>query len=252
MRNSKKALKFALTLIPIAVVAGIFIAIYQMETMPVEIMTDAIAEIGGKGILILITALQTVLYALFCGFFGYILAAKTGLWKPAKIEKKPLVTTFIISLVGGILFSLDYWVFGSLLEPVKLYYAAPITAHAFIASVIYGGVIEEIMLRLFFMSLISMLLWKIFCRKKSKAEIPYWVFPVANIIAALVFAAGHLPATIALFGELTPLILLRCFLLNGSFGLIFGRLYRKYGIIYAMIAHAMFHVVSKVIWLIFI
>lgn len=49
-----------------------------------------------------------------------------------------------------------------------------------------------------------------------------------------------------------PLLLLRCFLLNGGFGLMFGRIYRKYGIQYAMVSHAVLHIVSKSIWLIFI
>jgi len=252
MHEAKKALRFALTLLPVAVIAGIFVTIYQMETLPAEIMGDAIAEIGGKGVLIAVSTLQAVIYALFCGFFGYILAVKTGLWKPARLEKKPLVITGAISLIGGVLFSMDYWVFGGLIEAVKLSYAIPVTPSTVIASVLYGGMIEEIMMRLFFMSLIVLLLWKIFARKRSRDEIPAWVFSVANIIAAFAFAAGHLPATTVLFGELTPMILLRCFLLNGGFGLVFGWLYRKYGIIYAMIAHALFHVVSKAIWLIFI
>ena len=53
------------------------------------------------------------------------------------------------------------------------------------------------------------------------------------------------------FGALTPLILVRCFLLNGGFGLVFGRLYRKYGIQYAMLSHALLHIVSKLIWTVF-
>lgn len=53
------------------------------------------------------------------------------------------------------------------------------------------------------------------------------------------------------FGGLTPLLVVRCFLLNGAFGLVFGWLYRKYGIQYAMLSHALLHIVSKTIWLIF-
>jgi membrane protease YdiL (CAAX protease family) len=70
-------------------------------------------------------------------------------------------------------------------------------------------------------------------------------------IAAILFAAGHLPATAVTFGALTPLLLFRCFLLNGGFGLVFGWLYRKYGIAYAMMGHALFHVVCKIVLLIF-
>ena len=36
--------------------------------------------------------------------------------------------------------------------------------------------------------------------------------------------------------------------LAGSFGLLFGYLYRKFGIQYAMVSRAMFHIVSKLIW----
>lgn len=68
----------------------------------------------------------------------------------------------------------------------------------------------------------------------------------------LLFAEGHLPATITMFGALTPLVLLRCFLLNGGLGLAFGWLYRKYGIQYAMIGHAGTHIISKLIWLVLI
>jgi membrane protease YdiL (CAAX protease family) len=60
------------------------------------------------------------------------------------------------------------------------------------------------------------------------------VFAAANIISALLFAAGHLPATIGIFGEVTPLILVRCFLLNGGFGLLFGAFFQRWGIHYAM------------------
>ena len=79
---------------------------------------------------------------------------------------------------------------------------------------------------------------------------PVKVLIAANIISALVFAAAHLPATVQLLGELTPLILLRCFLLNGAAGLLFGRFYRRYGIQYAILTHMVFHLVSRMIWLI--
>ncbi|MBR4766947.1 MAG: CPBP family intramembrane metalloprotease [Clostridia bacterium] len=98
------------------------------------------------------------------------------------------------------------------------------------------------------MTLIAFIAWKLFFRKEE--AVPVKVLIAANIIAALAFAAGHLPSTITLFGTLTPMIVFRCFLLNGAFGLIFGRLYRKFGIQYAMLSHALLHIVSKTIWLI--
>ncbi len=44
----------------------------------------------------------------------------------------------------------------------------------------------------------------------------------------------------------------RCFVLNGGLGLVFGRIYRKYGIQYVMIGHAGAHIISKIIWLLLI
>ena len=165
MTKFKKPLLFALCLLPIALVAGIFAGIYQVEMLPEEMVAEAIAEIGSLELLVVITVIQSVVYALVCGFFGYIFANKLGLWRPIRIEKEGLVTTLMISLVGGIIFSLDYWTFGSFIEPVKESYAADITASNVIASVLYGGFVEEVMLRLFFMSLIALILWKLFYKR---------------------------------------------------------------------------------------
>ena len=252
MAKYKKPLLFALCLLPIAIVAGIFVGFYQLDTYSEEIIAEVVAKLGSTAVLIVVGAVQTVGYALFCGFFGYILADKIGLWKPIKFEKRRLIVTLVISVVGGIVFSLDHWVFGSMIDSIQTANAASLTVSGVIASILYGGIIEEVMLRLFFMSLIAFAIWKLCFKKYDRENIPTSVFVIANIVAALLFAAGHLPATVSIFGALTPLILFRCFLLNGGFGLIFGWLYRKHGIIYAMMGHALFHIVSKLIWLIFV
>lgn len=101
------------------------------------------------------------------------------------------------------------------------------------------------------MSLFALVLWKLFARKHDKEDIPQSIFITANILAATLFAIGHLPATEGIFGALTPVVLFRCFILNGGLGVVFGWSYRKYGIQYAMIAHAGVHVISKVIWMLF-
>ena len=252
MTKLKKPLLFALCLLPIAIVAGIFIGIYQLSIYPDEILDEVMAQLGSTELLIVISAVQTVGYALFCGFFGYILADKIGLWRPIKLEKKSLLLTLAISLIGGAVFSLDHWTFGHFIEGIQEANQASFTVSNMLAFVLYGGVIEEVMLRLFFMSLIAFVVWKLFFRKYDKENIPTRVFVIANVIAAMLFAAGHLPANLTLFGQLTPLILFRCFLLNGGFGLVFGWIYRKHGIVYAMMGHALFHVVSKLIWFIFV
>ena len=118
-----------------------------------------------------------------------------------------------------------------------------------ISGLLVGGVIEEVMMRLFFMSLLVLIISKLICKNEEK--IPVRAFAAANIISALLFAAGHLPGTMAMT-TLTPLLLFRCFLFNGGLGLCFGWLYRKYGIGYAMIAHGVAHLISDLLMIIFI
>lgn len=252
MTKFKKPLLFTLGLLPIAIVAGIFVGFYQLDTYSDEVVAEVTAQLGSTEVLVVVSVVQTVVYALFCGFIGCILADKSGLWKPIRFEKNKLITTLIISVIGGILLSLDYWTFGNIIDGIQSATVSGMTGSGIIASVLYGGIIEEVMLRLFFMSLVALIIWKVFCRKYDREHIPSGVFISANILAAAVFAAGHLPSTISIFGQLTPLIVFRCFLFNGGFGMLFGWLYRKYGLAYSMTSHAVFHIVSKLIWFLFI
>ena len=250
MTKFKKPLFFALIMFPIGLAAGLFTGIYQLDIYAEEMLAEIIAQLGSVEALLAVSAVQSALYAAVCGFFGYILAGKLGLWKPVKFEKSASIKTAVAGIILGIVFILDYWTFGRLIPAVGESYAGGVSAAAFIASVLYGGIIEEIMLRLFVLSLLAFIIWKLFCRKSETA--PAKALIAANIAAALIFAAGHLPATLMSFGEITPLILLRCFILNGGFGLVFGRIYLRRGVHHAMLAHALTHIVAKIIWILFI
>jgi len=252
MKKLKKPLIFSLVMLPIAAAGGYFITFYQIDMYDQTTIDQIISQIGSIGNLTLISVIQAVLYACVLGFIGHILSEKIGLMKPFRFEKTELISTVVLSVLFGIVFSLDYWTFGSWIPKLNVSEttAAGLTLHGWLGAIFYGGVIEEVMMRLFCMSLLAWLGWKLFFRKKE--AVPDGVIIAANVLAALLFAAGHLPATISFFGEITPLLLIRCFLLNGGFGLFFGRVYRKYGIHYAMLAHTMLHIVSKTIWTFFV
>ncbi len=246
MKTLKRPLLFTLALLPAAAVGGYFVALYQLEIYDAATVAQLVEEIGSRELLLAVTVVQTVLYALFCGIVGGLLAQKLGLLRPFGFQKAPLVRCLLLSLAGGILFSLDPWVFGRWIPAVGPDAVQPATLAGWIGSVLYGGIVEELLLRLFFLSLLAFLLWKIFFKKQE--SVPTGVLVAANVIAALLFAAGHLPAMVMLFGELTVPVLVRCFLLNGGFGLLFGWLCRKYGIQYAMLSHALLHIISKLVW----
>ena len=69
-----------------------------------------------------------------------------------------------------------------------------------------------------------------------QALLPGWAFWGANVVAAVLFGLGHLPATAALL-PLTPLIVVRAVVLNGVAAIPFGWLFRRRGIEIAMAAH---------------
>lgn len=241
----KTLLFFALA----GLVGGFFVGLYQLDSYPEEIRQEIAAQGIDPVLLGIITAVQAAGYGLILGAVGILLGKKTGLWKDErKLAKKPLILTAIAAILGGMLLILsDLLFFGNYSDAIRESYAVKPTVTYILAAVVYGGVIEEVMLRLFFMSLLEFLLQKLFRKGSGTTS----VLIAANLIAALLFAAAHLPATAVLMG-LTPMIAFRCFLLNGGLGLAFGWLYRKFGLRYAMLAHAGCHVVSKLIWILFV
>ena len=249
MKKLKNPLLFALAILPIAALGGVLVGMYTFEHYTEETRQLILSQMGSYDAFLAVATAQSAAYGVVCGFFGYILADKVGLMRPLGFTREPLLRCGAVTLLCGVLFACDYFVFAPILPEVAADYAKGISAAYFFSALIYGGVIEEIMMRLFLMSLLALLLWKLAARRKSREEIPQWVFIAANVLAALLFAAGHLPATVSLFGALTPLIVLRCFLLNGALGLVFGRFYRKYGIQYAVLGHFGCHLVSKLILL---
>ena len=81
---------------------------------------------------------------------------------------------------------------------------------------------------------------KVFARRSLASEIPNWIYITGIFIAAMVFAAGHLPATKVIFGLSTPIVI-RCFLLNGVGGLVFGYFYWEKGFTMAIASHITVH-----------
>jgi|SRR5579872_1080500 len=98
----------------------------------------------------------------------------------------------------------------------------------------YGGIDEEILLRLFLLSLLAWLIG--FAWHLPDGSPTLGAFWLANIIAAVIFGLGHLPATAALV-KLTPLLIGRAILLNGIVGVATGYLFWQYGLEAAMLAH---------------
>jgi hypothetical protein len=106
-------------------------------------------------------------------------------------------------------------------------------------GLLYGGIVEELLLRWGIMSLLVWIGWRVFQRGQGQAH-PALVW-AAITLAAILFGLGHLPAMAGMV-ELTPLIIFRTIFLNALGGLLFGWLYWKRSLEVAMVAHAAAHV----------
>ncbi|WP_187254681.1 CPBP family intramembrane glutamic endopeptidase [Alkalicoccus halolimnae] len=116
--------------------------------------------------------------------------------------------------------------------------------YTLLLSVVYGGIIEEIMMRWGMMTLLVWLFWKVAARKKQVP--PYAVFWTAILVSSLVFAVGHYSVT-ALETEITTPVLVRMVILNGFGGVVFGWLYWKKNLETAMAAHICTHLTMQAV-----
>ena len=221
-----------------------------------ELEAGLLSEIELRVPLPTLIALQTaqsgLLFAILI-FIGMILMKRIGLSTPildsvtqAKLASDKLRAILPISIALGVLASfliigLDLYVFqpallhelGDLANGLNLQTSQPAAWKGFLAS-FYGGIAEEVLLRLFVMSLLAWL--GSFISQTSERKPTSAVFWIANILAAILFGLGHLPATATIL-PLTPLVITRALVLNGLGGIAFGYLYWKRGLESAMIAH---------------
>ena len=72
LNRYKKPLLFVLALVPVALVSGYFTGVYGWVELTGDVKSQILAQIGNNlNLYYLITTLQTLLYAVLFGFFGY-------------------------------------------------------------------------------------------------------------------------------------------------------------------------------------
>lgn len=206
-----------------------------------------------KSVLFLLALLQgAIIFALVTGF-GLWISHRIGLGSPY-VESwlsgmaAPQATGLLIALVMGIIVGavllaadfgfLPYW--PQALRDMTLKTTLP---ENFLAS-LYGGINEELLVRLFGFSLVSWLLLFVF----HQTIVVFWI---ANIITTILFGLGHLPALKGLLGTVPRTMIVRSLLLNAPVGLVCGWLFWTYGIEAAMVAHfsadIVYHVFGTVV-----
>lgn len=194
------------------------------------------------GFLILAQFIQSVILFSIVIFFGLLFTKKVNFQLPLlesilamgnyhKVLKSILGKSVISGIVvAALIYGLDtlFTIVGTAVTTHQI--NAPIW-QTLLAS-FYGGITEEIIMRLFLMTLFIWISMKLFRLKEPST--PGVI--VAIVLAAIIFGLGHLPITASLT-KITPLVVGRAVILNGVGGVVFGWLFWKKGLESAIIAH---------------
>jgi len=105
-----------------------------------------------------------------------------------------------------------------------------------IMRIFYGGIVEEILLRWSMLSILVLLGLTLF---KQRVQLAWWT---AIVISSLLFGCGHLPMYFATTANPTITTIFLIIGANSYAGVFFGSIFKKFGLISAMIAHMLFHI----------
>jgi hypothetical protein len=236
--------------------AGALLILPYASSLEAKALSAAAARLHvGLPVILLVSFVQSAILLAVAVGAGLWASRRVGLGTPllnALVSKSPfpknwvgtLFVAFALGLACGVgLLLLDYLVFtgdASVATLIKNGMNAMRPAHRWqgLLASFYGAFDEEILMRLGLLSLLALGLrtcarWLGACRE---TPLPSGVFWVANLATAVLFGIGHLPATSAL-APLSAMIVLRAITLNGAAGILFGYLFRRFGLEWAMASH---------------
>lgn len=253
----KKIFKASLLLAILSGIGGYFVLPYQLEALPsgqvVELLDSTDLSVRALSFL---TGFQIFVISFVLSFTGLRLA-KRGNFKwdvlgsivelsAPRFSKVGIIKAIVMGLgVGIIIVGGDALFFGERIGLVSELNQS-MSINRLIAGVLYGGVFEEVLMRLFLMSLIVYLYARL---DKRESDLGSGIYYVAIIISALLFAVGHFPATQMIFGELNAILVTRGLLLNSIGGIAFGYLYWKEGIEYGILAHMIANISVQLVFI---
>lgn len=207
------------------------------------VMPEALAKLPmSLPVVIAAQSTQALLLLALLAFCGLRMGHRVGLgapWLRALFFRRARVAQpWWLAVVCGIaasavILGLDPLFAPYMPKPLQALPPAGAQAHAlagFLAS-FYGGIAEELQLRLFFVTLLA---WGLCLLSGGQRQ--RWHLLLAVVLAALAFGAGHLPAAANIW-PLDAVVVSRTLLLNGIAGLVFGWFYVRHGLESAMLSH---------------
>ncbi len=196
-------------------------------------------------IFLILQIAQTGVMLFLLSWLGLSLGASVGLdspWARALVSRTSLPPvpkrTLILAIVTGAAIAILI-----LLLDKGFQTFMPLPTQAMVPSVdlwkrllacFYGGIAEELLLRLGLMTVILWLLWK--AVRQTQRLPTAWMVWIAIVLAAILFGVGHLPAAASVW-PLNSVVVVRVIALNALGGIAFGYLYWRRGLEHAMLAH---------------
>lgn len=214
----------------------------------------------------LVSLTQTVFFNWPLTALGMLAAKPLGLGAPvfsALLYKQPLPAGWKKGLLAGILTGiaggfllllLAEYVFGPLIEPDLIASGVNLdvqfTALDGLLASFGAAVNEEIMLRLFLLSVLAWVGVKVFRQASGLGFLA--ILWAANLGSTLVFGLVHISNLLILDMPLTLAVVGSTITMNGMIGLLFGWLYWKHGLESAMLSHFFVDIVLKVVTVLFL
>lgn len=194
-------------------------------------------------VMLALTLIQSMVLIGVAATVGTWLTPRVGFAAPVITGQRPLsalggLAPFSL-LAGGIAGILvvagDVFLFRNHI-PAQLYMLAQKPAWSEVApALLYGGIVEEILMRWGLMTLITWLLYRLISGGKGPVS-PVFVW-IGISSAAVLFGLLHLPYVELLGGGDATMMVVRTLVLNGIVGLLVGWLFARRGLESAMLAH---------------
>jgi hypothetical protein len=241
-QNSRAFLKPLLALAALGTVGALSLLLTTEATLA-NIPPEQIAAAGGRDAVKAALLIQPIVLTLVASAVGLALAHRVGLrasivdrLRREEPSRVPLMLSLLVGAAAGSLIIggdlLFAWAQPQAFASLRAAEIDPLVG--LVQGLLYGGISEEILVRWGLLSLIAWLLLKL--RLPGNAAMS-----MAVVAAALLFAAGHLPA-LAIAAELNAPLVIRTLLLNAVGGIAFGALFVRHNLEAAMLAHMAAHV----------
>jgi len=239
-----------LILVLVSIPGAVFAAQTGLGTIERLVASGGIDQkLPPKNVLLVLATIQSLVLAAIAAAIGTALSSRVGLAAPVfqaastggsilpEIQAH-WVAALVMGLVVSLVFLVAYYgYFRPRLDKETVQVTENLRgALGLWGRIFYGAIIEEILVR---WGIMTLFLWILSLMVDTLSPFYYWI---AILLAGLLFALGHIPGSLAAGARKTPMFYAATLFLNVWASLVFGWLFWQHGLLAAMIAHAILHV----------